>query len=210
MNFNDLLHIDKTLEMALHSLGNITYLIIFGIIFVETGLIIFPFLPGDSLLFSLGTLSAKYPDQLNIFYIIPILFFAALIGDNSNYFLARKFGLSILEKSKHVRPEHLQKTHQFFAKHGGKALIMARFVPIVRTFAPFVAGLGKMDYSKFIKYCVLGAALWTISLTSLGYFLGNIPIIKNNFEKVVIGIILISVIPPIIEYFKSKKEVAKS
>lgn len=206
-----ILHIDSHLVSIVNEYQTWTYLILFLIIFVETGLVVMPFLPGDSLLFAAGMIAAQ--GSLSLPVLILLLMLAAFCGDNTNYFIGKFFGKKALEIKLFgkilVKKEHLDKTHAFYEKHGPKTVIIARFVPIVRTFAPFVAGVGSMVYRTFITYSLVGAVLWVVGITSAGYFLGNIPIIKNNFEKVVILIVFISVLPIIIEvakgYFSKSK-----
>lgn len=203
------LHLDDKLQAIINEYGTTTYVILFLIIFVETGIVIMPFLPGDSLLFTAGALAANDANNLNVFFIIILLITAALCGDNSNYFIGRFLakkgeGAKLFGIFK-IRKDYLDKTHTFYEKHGGKTIIMARFVPIVRTFAPFVAGVGNMTYRKYIINCILGAVLWVVSITLLGYFFGNIPVIKNNFELVVFGIIFLSILPIVFEYIKHKR-----
>ncbi|MBF9141235.1 DedA family protein [Hymenobacter properus] len=208
--FDLLLHLDKTLVNVVHEYGSLTYLILFLIIFTETGVIVMPFLPGDSLLFVAGTLAAQpNPDTghplLNIWLLIPMLIAAAFIGDNLNYAVGDYLGPRVFrEDFKFLNRKYLDQTQAFYAKHGGKTIIMARFVPIVRTFAPFVAGIGTMTYRYFASFSIAGAALWVISLTLAGYLFGNIPLVKNNFTLVIYGIILISVLPPLWSFVKSK------
>ena len=204
------LHIDKHLETFISSYGALVYLLLFLIVFCETGLVVTPFLPGDSLLFAAGALAANPANNLNVGIIIVSLILAALLGDNTNYvigkFLAKKgegaklFGLFT------IRKDYLDKTHAFYEKNGPRTIILARFVPIVRTFAPFVAGVGNMTYSKYITYCIAGAILWVSILTMTGYAFGNIPWIKQNFELVVFGIILISLIPVVLEIIKNRRK----
>lgn len=208
------LHLDDKLQTIINDYGTTTYIILFLIIFVETGIVIMPFLPGDSLLFTAGALAANDANNLNVFFIIILLITAALCGDNSNYFIGRFLakkgeGAKLFGIFK-IRKDYLDKTHTFYEKHGGKTIIMARFVPIVRTFAPFVAGVGNMTYRKYIINCILGAVLWVVSITLLGYFFGNIPIIKNNFELVVFGIIFLSILPIVFEYIKHKRKKNKT
>jgi len=202
------LHLDKHLADIMMNYQGTTYFILCLIIFCETGLIATPFLPGDSLLFAAGMLTAAN-GILNIWLLIPLLIISAILGDNVNYFVGRFFGEKVFEikfLKRVIKREYLDKTHAFYEKHGGKTIIMARFVPIVRTFAPFAAGLGKMNYSKYISFCLAGAILWVCLLSLAGYYLGNIPIIKNNFEKVILGIIFISVVPILFSAIKSKME----
>lgn len=210
-HFLDLvLHLDQTLVNVVHDYGNLTYLILFLIIFTETGVVVFPFLPGDSLLFVAGTLAAQpNPDTgqplLNLLYLIPLLLAAAFLGDNLNYFVGDYLGPRVFrEDFKLLKRKYLEQTQAFYAKHGGKTIIMARFVPIVRTFAPFVAGVGTMTYRYFATYSVAGAALWVVSLTLAGYLFGNIPLVKNNFTLVIYAIILLSVLPPLWQFIRSK------
>ena len=181
------------------------YFILFLVVFVETGFVVMPLLPGDSMLFAIGVIAAA-TGKLSLVIIIPLLILAALLGDNLNYFVGHKFGGLIKEKKKilFLKREYIEKTEVFFEKNGGKAVIMARFVPIVRTIAPFVAGAGSMKYRNYILNCILGAALWVAGITLLGYFLGQFEIVKNNFEKLVLGIVLVSVLPIFIKIFKSK------
>ncbi len=200
------LHLDKNLSDILTEYQSSTYFILALIIFCETGLVATPFLPGDSLLFAAGMLTASM-GILDIKILIPLLIIAAFIGDNVNYFVGKFVGEKVFDipyLRKIIKRQYLEKTHQFYEKHGGKTIIIARFVPIVRTFAPFAAGLGRMTYPKYIAFCISGAILWVSSITLAGYFFGNIPIIKNNFEKVIFAIIFISVLPIIIGIIKQK------
>jgi len=200
------LHLDKHLFDIVQEYGTLTYVILFLIVFTETGLVIMPLLPGDSLLFAAGAIAANEGTGLNVFLIIIILIVAALLGDNVNYFMGKKFGGEIKKRERilFLKREYLEKTEAFYEKHGGSTVIMARFIPIVRTVAPFVAGAGSMNYSKYIGYCVLGAILWVPSLTLLGYFFGNMDIVKKNFELVIFGIIGFSILPMIYQFLKSK------
>lgn len=181
------------------------YVILFLVVFVETGFVVMPLLPGDSMLFAIGVIAAT-TGQLNIAIIIPLLIIAALLGDNLNYFIGNKFGNYIKDKERilFLKKEYIIQTEAFFEKNGAKAIILARFMPIVRTIAPFVAGAGSMKYKNYIINCVLGATLWVTSITFLGYFLGQIPWVKNNFEKVVLAIIILSIAPLVIKIFKKK------
>jgi membrane-associated protein len=199
-----ILHLDKHLTDIVNQYGTLTYAILFLIVFVETGLIVMPLLPGDSLLFAAGALAAA-TGALNVWIIIPLLIVAALLGDNVNYFVGKFLGDWVKSKERILffKREYIEQTHEFYEKHGGKTVIMARFVPIVRTVAPFVAGAGSMTYSKYIINCVLGAVLWVFSITLLGYFFGNFDIVKKNFELVVFGIIGISVLPIIVGAVKN-------
>lgn len=201
-----ILHLDEKLLLIIQEYGNWTYGILFAIIFVETGLIVMPFLPGDSLLFAAGAFAAA--GTLNVYYIIGLLFVAAFLGDTVNYWVGRYIGVGAtkikLFGRNLVKQEHLDKTHAFYEKYGPKTIIIARFVPIVRTFAPFVAGVGSMTYPKFITYNIAGAALWVVGVTLLGYIFGQTPWVKNNFETVIFGIIFISVVPIIIEFVRHR------
>lgn len=204
-----ILHIDQHLLDLVARYDYWIYLILFLIIFVETGLVVMPFLPGDSLLFATGMLAAM-PDSLNILTSIVVMLIAAILGDACNYLIGKyagdKFVRMRLFGKQLIKPEYIEKTHTFYEKHGPQTIIIARFVPIVRTFAPFVAGVGHMRYKTFVTYNIIGGFVWVVGLTLAGYFLGTIPIIKDNFEKVVMAIIAISVIPIIIGLFKNKKD----
>ncbi|WP_234007881.1 VTT domain-containing protein [Lysinibacillus sp. FJAT-14745] len=203
---NFIMHIDVHLEEIIHKFGNLSYLVLFAIVFVETGVVIFPFLPGDSLLFASGTLAAAM-GAFNMWILIPVFLAAAILGDTMNYHIGQKVGTSIPPKSflgRVVKKERMEAAEKFFNKHGGKTIVIARFMPFIRTFIPFVAGASKMKYSYFIMYNVVGAVLWVLSCTLLGYFFGNIPIIKNNFSTVLILIILLSVVPAVIGAIKAK------
>lgn len=204
------LHLDKHLTEIIQMYGGLTYAILFMVIFAETGFVFTPFLPGDSLLFAAGALASL--GSLNVHLIFILLFIAAVLGDTLNYWIGHFIGPKIFEKEKirFLKKEHLDKTHEFFEKYGGKTIIIARFVPIVRTFAPFVAGIGSMTYGKFFAYNIIGGFLWTASLIYSGYFFGNIPLIRNNFSIVVIVIVLISILPGIFEYLRHKLQARKS
>lgn len=204
--------IDLDFEWIVSEYQNAVYIVLFLVIFIETGLVVMPLLPGDSLLFTAGLFAAPSvtgePGILNILFLLPLLFIAAILGDNINYWIGRKLGLGIFNwkiKGKQlVKEEYLQKTEAFFEKNGTKAIIMARFVPIVRTFTPFAAGVGKMNYKRFFSFDIVGGFLWIFGLTLAGYFLGNVEWIKENIEKVCLGIIFISILPMIISFLKSK------
>lgn len=202
--FDFILHIDMHLLELIHQYGTWVYVILFLIIFVETGLVVMPFLPGDSLLFAAGAFAAQ--GSLNIFVLLILLFVAAVIGDSLNYYLGKTIGLKVLQwkvgGKNLVKKEYIDKTKEFYAKYGSKTIVIARFVPIVRTFAPFVAGVGDMQYRKFIFYNIAGGFIWVFLLTLAGYFFGNIPIVKNHFEKVIFLIIFISILPIITEWIK--------
>lgn len=200
-----ILHIDKHLFEIVSNYQNWTYLILFLIIFCETGLVVTPFLPGDSLLFAAGTICAMDGNPLNIAVLIPLLLAAAFIGDNTNYFIGNFLGHKIYEKNyRLIRRKYIDKTHAFYEKHGGKTLVIARFMPIIRTFAPFVAGIGEMKYLRFVSFSALGNIFWVVSFSIAGFIVGNNPIVKKNFTLVILSIILISVLPPIIGVLKHK------
>ncbi len=195
------------LELFVQNHGTWIYGLLFLIVFCETGLVVLPLLPGDSLLFTAGVLAGNINNNLDVGLIIVLLIIAALLGDNTNYFIgkflakkgegAKLFGIFTIKK------EYIDKTHSFYEKHGSFAIIVARFVPIVRTFAPFVAGVGSMKYSRYITFCIIGAILWVTVITLAGYFLGNIPWVQQNFEKIVLGIVLVSVLPVLFGVIKN-------
>jgi len=197
------LHLDKYLPEIIQNYGLWTYGILFAIIFMETGFVVTPFLPGDSLLFAAGTFAAL--DSLNVWLLWLLVFGAAILGDTVNYWIGHAIGPRAFEQDiRFLKKEYLERTQRFYEKHGGKTIVLARFVPIVRTFAPFVAGVGTMEYRRFITYNVLGGFLWTGIFIWLGYFFGNIPFVKRNFELVIIAIVLVSVVPMVIEFVRSK------
>ena len=197
------LHLDEYMSSIISQYGTWTYGILFVVIFVETGLVVMPFLPGDSLLFAAGTFAAL--GSLNIWFLIGLMIVAAVLGDAVNYTIGHYLG-DRAYNIKWIKREHLDKTHAFFEKHGGKAIFLARFVPIVRTFAPFVAGIGKMTYGYFATYNIVGGVTWVLTFTLLGYFFGNLEFVKRNFEFVIIAIILISVVPMFVEWWKARRE----
>ncbi len=207
MNFLDfILHLDEGLANLINQFGVWTYVILFAIIFAETGLVVTPFLPGDSLIFAAGAL-ASTTGALDPILLVIVLTAAAIIGDSVNYSIGHYIGPRVFsEKLPFLKKEHLERTHAFYEKYGGKTIILARFIPIIRTFAPFVAGVGAMTYGKFITFNVLGALLWVPLFTLMGYFFGNLPFVQDNFELVVIAIIVISVLPAVFEYFKARRE----
>lgn len=198
------LHVDKYLSQFVNEFGIFTYAILFFIIFFETGLVVTPFLPGDSLLFAAGAISAI--SDLSVFIMIPLLIIAAIIGDSLNYSIGKYLGPKIFskEKSFFFNKNHLDKTQKFYERHGGKTILIARFVPIVRTFAPFVAGIGKMRYSYFLMYNVGGAILWVTLFVLAGFWFGNMPIVKENFSLVIMMIIVISLLPMLFEFLRAK------
>ena len=200
-----LTHLNDYLNGWMQDYGNWLYGILFLIVFVETGLVVMPLLPGDSLLFAAGALAADPANNFSLAILIPLLILAALLGDNTNYLIGSRVGVRIFDlKWRLLKREYLERTHAFYEKHGGRTLIMARFVPIIRTFAPFAAGLGTMSYRKFLTYCIAGAVLWVCSISTAGYLLGTHPWVKAHFELVVFGIIGISLLPILIGYLKNK------
>jgi membrane-associated protein len=198
------LHIDRHLREIIQNYGLWTYLILFTIIFLETGLVVTPFLPGDSLLFAAGTFAAL--GALDMMWLFVLLSIAAIAGDTVNYWIGSYTGPKIFHKDKvrFLNKEYLDRTHQFYEKYGGKTIIIARFIPIIRTFAPFVAGIGSMTYWRFISYNVIGGVAWIVLCTLAGYFFGNLPIVKENFSLVILAIIIISILPGIIEYMRHR------
>ena len=203
-NFIDFfLHLDKHLLRIVNDYRSWTYLILFIIIFCETGLVVTPFLPGDSLLFAAGAIAAT--GALNIWAIVLLLSVAAFLGDSINYSIGKYIGKKALKKKyRLIKTEYLIRTHNFYEKHGVKTIVIARFIPIIRTFAPFVAGIGTMNYTRFLLYNVFGGILWVFSCSFAGYYFGNLPIVKNNFSIVILTIIIISLLPIAVEYLKFK------
>jgi membrane-associated protein len=202
------LHLDAHLLALVQEYGMWIYAILFGIIFAETGLVVAPFLPGDSLLFVIGALCGMGSLELQV--AMPLLILAAFMGDNTNYWVGRLLGLRLLNhpNQRWIKHEHLEKTHAFYEKHGGKTVIFARFLPIIRTFAPFVAGIGTMNYRHYVTFSILGGVSWIGSLILAGYFFGNIPIIKDNLVLMILAIIFISFIPAILEFIKHRRRQA--
>jgi len=201
-----ILHLDKHLSTLIQSYGLWTYAILFVVIFIETGFVVMPFLPGDSLLFAAGTFAAL--KALNIWWLFLLLSVAAVLGDTVNYWVGHFIGPRVFakEKSRVFKKEYLERTHRFYEKYGAETIIIARFVPIIRSFAPFVAGIGSMSYWKFISYNVLGGVGWVAVFVFGGYFFGNIPLVKKNFGLVIIAIIIISTIPAAVEFFRHRRE----
>lgn len=198
-----ILHLDKYLHEIITNYGTWTYLILFLIIFVETGVVVMPFLPGDSLLFAVGAIAAN--GTLDLLTILVLLFAAAVLGDTLNYFIGKKVGPAAFKRDyRFLKRAHLLKTQAFYERYGAQTVILARFVPIVRTFAPFVAGIGTMNYRKFGAYNIIGGFLWVVIFTFLGYFFGNLPYVKKNFTLVIFAIIVISLLPPLVEVGKQK------
>ena len=209
-----ILHLDDHLLTMIKDYGMWIYAILFLIIFVETGLVVMPLLPGDSLLFAAGTFCAGVTNtagnvaELNLWFVLSLLIVAAILGDGLNYYFGKTIGLKVLSwkiKGRQiVKQKYIDQTHEFYEKHGPKTIIIARFVPIVRTFAPFVAGIGEMSYAKFIRFNIIGGVAWVVSLTLLGYFFGGLAFVQNNFETVIFGIIGLSILPMIIEILRNK------
>ncbi|MBO3269886.1 MULTISPECIES: DedA family protein [Hymenobacter] len=199
------LHLDKHLTAIIADYGTWTYAILFLIIFVETGVVVLPFLPGDSLLFAAGSLAALDGSPLNVAVLMVLLIAAAVLGDTLNYHIGDYLGPRVFtDKSRFLKREHLLKTQDFYVKHGAKTLILARFIPIIRTFAPFVAGMGTMSYARFLAYNVIGGILWVILLVGTGYLFGQVPIVQKNFSLVVVAIIVLSILPAVFEFFRSR------
>ncbi len=203
-----ILHLDKHLDTLVQNYGPWVYAILFLIVFCETGLVVTPFLPGDSLLFTVGAIAAR--GSLDVYLIAGLLTIAAILGDTVNYWVGKLVGQQLIARyPKLFRPEHLQRTHEFFERYGGKTIIIARFVPIVRTFAPFVAGIGKMTYGRFMTFNVGGGLLWILLLVPAGYFFGNVPIVKKNFTLVIFGIIFLSILPAITETIRERNRLRR-
>ena len=196
-----ILHLDKYLLAIVQQYGILTYVILFMILFLETGVVILPFLPGDSLIFTAGAIAAM--GALNIYVLFVVVAAAAILGDTVNYWIGYYIGPKVFRKNyKLLNKEYLERTHKFFETHGGETIIIARFIPIIRTFAPFVAGIGRMSYFKFLIYNVIGGIMWVALFLFGGYFFGNIPFIKQNFTFVILAIIIISLIPAVIEFYR--------
>lgn len=199
-----ILHVDTYLSEIIAQYGAWTLAVLFAIIFVETGVVVMPFLPGDSLIFAAGTFAAR--GALNVWALFAVLSLAAILGDTVNYWIGHRVGSKAYSgEVKWVKKEHMERTNAFFDKHGGKAIFLARFVPIVRTFAPFVAGVSQMNYGFFLRWNVIGGIVWVAIFTALGYFFGNIPFVQRNFELVIVAIVVISVIPAVLEALKARR-----
>ena len=201
-----ILHIGDHLQELVKNYGNWIYAILFAIVFCETGLVVLPFLPGDSMLFAAGTIAAV--GDMNIFVLIGLLIVAAILGDFVNFEIGKHFGQKLFSNpnSKIFKQSYLQKTHDYYERYGGRTIIIARFIPIVRTFAPFVGGMGNMNYAQFARYNIVGAVLWVVSFTTLGYFFGQLPFVKEHFSWIMIAIIVISVVPMIVEIIRHRKD----
>lgn len=207
--FDLAIHLDRHLAAFVAEHGVWVYALLFVIVFTETGLVIWPFLPGDSLLFVTGALAAA--GNMDIGLVMGVLIAAALTGDNVNYFIGRWVGPRVFhyEQSRWFNPAYLARAHAFYERHGGKTIILARFVPIVRTYVPFVAGVGRMPYARYIGFCVAGAVIWVVSLCSLGYFFGNIPAVKANLTAVILAIVLLSISPGLVAWARSRASVQR-
>lgn len=203
---NFILHIGDHLQELVNNYGNWIYAILFAIVFCETGLVVLPFLPGDSMLFAAGTIAAV--GDMNIFVLVGLLIVAAVLGDFVNFEIGKHFGQKLFSNpnSKIFKQSYLQKTHDYYEKYGGRTIIIARFIPIVRTFAPFVGGMGNMNYAQFARYNIVGAVLWVVSFTTLGYFFGQLPFVKEHFSWIMIAIIVFSVVPMIVEIIRHRKD----
>ena len=206
-----ILHVDRYLEAFVSQYGAWVYALLFLIIFVETGVVVMPFLPGDSLLFATGAFCAKPETGLNVHLMALLLFIAAVLGDSVNYSIGRRVGLRLFSNpdSRVFRRDYLERTERFYARHGPKAIVIARFVPIIRTFAPFVAGIGKMTYARFALYNIVGAVVWVVLFVALGHAFGNLPVVKKNFQYVILGIIVLSVLPIAVEWWRARRQAAK-
>jgi membrane-associated protein len=204
-----ILHLDKHLNLIISDWGAWTYLILFAIIFCETGLVVTPILPGDSLLFAAGTFAAS--GSLDLSVLIVLLSAAAILGDTVNYACGLIIGPKVFryEKSRFFKREYLQRTHEFYERHGGKTIIIARFIPIIRTFAPFVAGVARMSYARFVTYNIVGGIVWIVLFTGGGYLFGNLPIVRDNFTLVMLAIVFVSVMPPVIEHMRARARARK-
>ena len=201
-----LLHLNKHLDTLVGNYGLWVYAILFVIVFCETGLVVTPFLPGDSLLFAAGAIAAG--GQLNIFLLMVLLFVAAVLGDTVNYWIGDRAGHKLVQRfPRLIKQKYLDRTHEFFERYGGKTIIIARFVPIVRTFAPFVAGVGEMSYGRFMSFNVFGAFLWVVLLVPAGYFFANVPFVKENFSLVILVIIFLSILPGIFELWRERRRI---
>jgi membrane-associated protein len=205
-----ILHIDHHLDQIIQTYGTGTYLLLFAIVFCETGLVVTPFLPGDSLLFAVGAFAAR--GSLELVQALLVLMSASILGDSTNYLIGSRVGPAVFHKrgSRWFNPAHLERTHRFYEKYGAKTVILARFLPIVRTFAPFVAGIGRMSYPRFLAYSVAGSVLWVGLFVLAGYFFGNIPVVRDNFSLVVMAIIAMSVVPVVVELIKHRLRPAET
>jgi membrane-associated protein len=203
-----LLHLNVYLPLWADAMGPWFYILIFAVVFCETGLVVTPFLPGDSLLFAIGAIAALPGSPVSPVTAMIVLLAAAVLGDSVNYEIGRLLGVKVFtaENSRFFKKKYLDQTHAFYQKHGGKTIILARFIPIIRTFAPFVAGIGTMSYRRFLSYNVIGAFIWVVSFTMAGYLFSDLPVVQNHFHLVIVAIIIISCIPGVIAYFQAKRE----
>ncbi len=200
------LHLDKHLDHWSLSMGPLLYVVLFAVVFCETGLVVTPFLPGDSLLFACGVLAARPTSGVEVVWVIAVLLAAAVLGDATNYAIGAAIGKSVVaRKPRWLNMRHVERTEEFYAKHGGKTIVFARFVPIVRTFAPFVAGMGRMGYRRFALFNVSGAVVWVVGLVLLGYRFADTDVVRHNFQLVVLAIIVISILPAVFEYLRSRR-----
>ena len=201
------LHLDVHLNDLAASLGPWLYVLLFLIVFAETGLVVTPFLPGDSLLFAIGALASREGSPINVGFAVVLLAIAAVLGDAVNYAIGYRVGprVFVSETSRLLNKEHLVRTQRFYEKYGGKTIILARFMPVVRTFAPFVAGIGRMRYAQFAAYNVVGGVVWVAAFTLAGYYFGEVPVVKRNFHYVILAIIVISTLPPVIEFLRARR-----
>jgi len=206
------LHLDAHLNEWAAALGPWIYVVLFLVVFCETGLVVTPFLPGDSLLFAIGALASIDGSPISLPLMVGVLIAAAVLGDAVNYSIGHYLGPAVFtsERSRLLNPKHLQRTEEFYARHGRKTIFLARFVPIVRTFAPFVAGIGRMSYPVFAAWNVTGAIVWVVSLSLAGYYFGEIPLVKENFETVILAIIALSVLPIVVEYLRGRRRPAQA
>jgi membrane-associated protein len=197
--FDFILHFDRHLDLIIQEYGLVTYVLLFVIVFCETGLVVTPFLPGDSMLFAVGAFAAR--GSLDVVVALMVLAAAAILGDTANYWIGAVVGPRVFHKEnvRFLNRKHLDRTHEFYERYGGKTIVIARFVPIVRTFAPFVAGIGKMTYGRFLSYNVFGGLLWVLLFVLGGYYFGNIPIVRRNFSLVIVAIVVLSIMPGVIE-----------
>jgi membrane-associated protein len=203
------LHLDTHLNAIIQQYGVWTYLLLFLVIFLETGVVVTPFLPGDSLLFAAGAFAAT--GSLHVGWLFGLLWVAAILGDTVNYQIGARIGpRAFHDQNRFFKREHLERTHQFYERHGGKTIVIARFMPIIRTFAPFVAGIGRMTYSRFVTYNIAGGLLWTALFIFGGYYFGNLPLVKRHFTLVILAIIILSILPPVIEILRGYRQKARA
>lgn len=208
---NFVLHLDKQLPALINSIGSWTYLVIFLVIFIETGLVILPFLPGDSLIFTTGAVAALPATRINLWLALGIIIVAAVLGDTNNYWIGHRLGRSAFSgRYRWIKKDYLARAEAFYQRHGRKTIFLARFIPIIRSFAPFVAGLGRMAYQRFITYNITGGAAWTVLFLGAGYFFGSTPLVKTHFSLLIVMVIVISTIPAAYEVIKARQEKSPS